>query len=106
MDGSGANWAVGAIVRVHDSLRGFSLSTRLSPVYFSALCIPVWSTYWNLLLDVLTGYSTVWAYWVCIYISGPNRNSARPISTHLKSACFLSRRPIRNLDIPQAILGW
>ena len=37
----------------------FLFVDSVEPVYFSALCIPVGSTYWNLLLDVLTGYSTV-----------------------------------------------
>ena len=61
MDGSGAGWAVRAIVRVHDSLGGF---LGLASFVFSALCIPVWVQltilYWKLLVAVLMGYWRVY----------------------------------------------
>ena len=55
MDGSGAGWAVRAIVRVHDSLGGF---LGLASFVFSALCIPVsgWVQLTKLFLVVLAGY--------------------------------------------------
>ena len=53
MDGSGAGWAVRAIVRVYDRLGGC--------LVFSALCIPpipVWVHLTKLLLVVVADYCT------------------------------------------------